>query len=59
MNNDEGQKSAPRDLTEVRARIDSIDLNIQTWIAVRAHWSQQVVLDNGSLAAAVDYDQTE
>lgn len=59
MNNDEGQESTPKDLAEVRARIDSIDRNIQTLIAERARWAHQVGLAKGPLAAAVDYYRPE
>ena len=47
------------DLSEVRARIDGIDLRIQELIAERAQWARQVGKAKGKLAAAVDYYRPE
>lgn len=47
------------DLSEVRARIDGIDRQIQELIAERAQWALQVGKAKGKLAAAVDYYRPE
>jgi len=46
-------------LNEVRARIDSIDLQIQSLIADRAMMAQQVGKAKGPLKAAIDYYRPE
>ena len=46
-------------LTEVRERIDSIDLQIQDLIADRAKMAQQVGKAKGPLKAAIDYYRPE
>lgn len=46
-------------LSEVRERIDGIDRHIQTLIAERARWAQQVGKAKGPLRAAVDYYRPE
>jgi chorismate mutase/prephenate dehydratase len=46
-------------LTEVRERIDGIDRQIQSLIAERARWAQQVGKAKGPLKAAVDYYRPE
>lgn len=46
-------------LNEVRARIDSIDLEIQSLIADRAKMAQQVGKAKGPLKAAIDYYRPE
>ncbi|HHW4678420.1 MAG TPA: prephenate dehydratase [Xylella sp.] len=46
-------------LTDVRAKIDGIDRNIQTLIVERAHYAQQVGKAKGKLAAAMDYYRPE
>ncbi|MFY2764913.1 prephenate dehydratase [Arenimonas sp. MALMAid1274] len=46
-------------LSEVRERIDGIDRQIQTLIAERARWAQQVGKAKGPLRAAVDYYRPE
>jgi chorismate mutase/prephenate dehydratase len=46
-------------LNEVRARIDSIDLQIQSLIADRAKMAQQVGKAKGPLKAAIDYYRPE
>ncbi|MGH8118953.1 MAG: chorismate mutase, partial [Rhodanobacteraceae bacterium] len=43
----------------MRAEIDGIDRQIQTLIAERASWAQQVGRAKGKLAAAVDYYRPE
>lgn len=53
------QPSASPALSEVRARIDDIDLRIQQLIAERARWAHQVGKAKGKLAAAVDYYRPE
>ncbi len=51
---------APKpDLADVRARIDGIDRSIQTLIAERAQWAQQVGKAKGPLKAAIDYYRPE
>ena len=47
------------DLTDVRARIDGIDRQIQELIAERAGWAHQVGKAKGPLKAAVDYYRPE
>jgi chorismate mutase / prephenate dehydratase len=47
------------DLTAVRAQIDGIDREIQSLIAERALWAQQVGKAKGKLAAAIDYYRPE
>ncbi|MCB1561232.1 MAG: prephenate dehydratase [Xanthomonadales bacterium] len=54
----EGLPTAPA-LPEVRARIDSIDREIQQLIAERARFAQQVGRAKGKLKAAVDYYRPE
>ena len=62
-----GRKSkaaSPRDasgqaLAEARQRIDSIDQTIQTLIAERARWAQQVGRAKGPLKPALDYYRPE
>jgi len=51
--------SSKPDLAAVRAEIDGIDRHIQTLIAERAGWAQQVGRAKGKLAAAVDYYRPE
>ena len=51
--------SGKPDLAEVRTRIDSIDRSIQTLIAERAQWAQQVGRAKGPLKAAIDYYRPE
>lgn len=46
-------------LSDVRAKIDQIDQNIQALIAERAHFAHQVGKAKGKLAAAVDYYRPE
>ncbi len=46
-------------LSDVRVRIDGIDLQIQALIAERARWAQQVGKAKGPLKAAVDYYRPE
>ena len=46
-------------LSDVRGRIDGIDLQIQALIAERARWAQQVGKAKGPLKAAVDYYRPE
>ena len=56
------EKSVPAPspaLTEVRQRIDSIDLQIQALIADRAKMAQQVGKAKGPLKAAIDYYRPE
>jgi chorismate mutase/prephenate dehydratase len=50
---------APMVLSEVRERIDGIDQQIQTLIAERAKWAQQVGKAKGALKAAIDYYRPE
>ena len=52
-------ESKPLDLAAVRAQIDGIDREIQSLIADRAQWAQQVGKAKGKLAAAVDYYRPE
>jgi chorismate mutase/prephenate dehydratase len=52
-------ESKQLDLAAVRAQIDGIDREIQTLIADRAQWAQQVGKAKGKLAAAVDYYRPE
>jgi chorismate mutase/prephenate dehydratase len=47
------------DLSDVRARIDGIDRQIQELIAERAGWAHQVGKAKGPLRAAVDYYRPE
>jgi chorismate mutase / prephenate dehydratase len=47
------------DLAAVRAQIDGIDREIQSLIAERALWAQQVGKAKGKLAAAIDYYRPE
>jgi chorismate mutase / prephenate dehydratase len=47
------------DLGDVRARIDGIDRSIQSLIAERAQWAQQVGKAKGPLKAAIDYYRPE
>ena len=49
----------PLVLADVRGRIDGIDLQIQSLIAERARWAQQVGKAKGPLKAAVDYYRPE
>jgi len=49
----------PPALSEVRQRIDSIDLQIQSLIADRAKMAQQVGKAKGPLKAAIDYYRPE
>ncbi len=49
----------PLMLSDVRARIDQIDRDIQALIAERAHMAHQVGKAKGKLAAAVDYYRPE
>ena len=49
----------PAQLADVRARIDAIDRDIQSLIAERARFAQQVGRAKGRLAAAVDYYRPE
>lgn len=49
----------PPMLSDVRARIDQIDRDIQALIAERAHMAHQVGKAKGKLAAAVDYYRPE
>lgn len=51
--------AAMPDLGEVRVRIDAIDQQIQSLIAERARWAQQVGRAKGKLKAAVDYYRPE
>lgn len=53
------QVTAAPVLSEVRARIDGIDTQIQALIAERARWAQQVGKAKGPLKAAVDYYRPE
>ncbi len=46
-------------LAEARERIDAIDRDIQSLIAERANWAQQVGKAKGELKAAVDYYRPE
>ena len=55
----ESPASKPLDLAAVRAQIDGIDREIQSLIADRAQWAQQVGRAKGKLAAAVDYYRPE
>jgi len=50
---------AKPELSDVRARIDGIDRSIQSLIAERAQWAQQVGKAKGPLAAAIDYYRPE
>ncbi|HPF73005.1 MAG: prephenate dehydratase [Rhodanobacteraceae bacterium] len=54
-----GSENAVPALPEVRARIDSIDREIQQLIAERARFAQQVGRAKGKLKAAVDYYRPE
>ena len=56
---DAGQPAATPALAQVRARIDSIDRQIQSLIAERAAFALQVGKAKGRLAAAVDYYRPE
>lgn len=56
--NTDSNEGAPN-LTEVRARIDGIDRQIQALIAERADFAHQVGKAKGKLAAAVDYYRPE
>ena len=49
----------PLSLADARARIDSIDRDIQALIAERANWARQVGKAKGPLKAAVDYYRPE
>lgn len=51
--------SATPDLSEVRRRIDAIDAQIQSLIAERARFAQQVGKAKGPLRAAIDYYRPE
>ncbi len=51
--------TAAPDLSEVRARIDGIDLQIQALIQERAEFARQVGAAKGPLKAAVDYYRPE
>jgi chorismate mutase/prephenate dehydratase len=51
--------AAPPDLTEVRSRIDAIDLQIQGLIQERAGFARQVGEAKGPLKAAIDYYRPE
>ncbi|MEO7477806.1 MAG: prephenate dehydratase [Lysobacteraceae bacterium] len=55
----ETSESKPLDLAAVRAQIDGIDREIQSLLANRAQWAQQVGKAKGKLAAAVDYYRPE
>jgi len=46
-------------LVDARARIDSIDRDIQALIAERANWARQVGKAKGPLKAAVEYYRPE
>lgn len=50
---------AKPELSDVRARIDGIDRTIQSLIAERAQWAQQVGKAKGPLKAAIDYYRPE
>lgn len=52
-------ESKSLDLVAVRAQIDGIDREIQSLIADRAQWAQQVGKAKGKLAAAIDYYRPE
>ena len=56
---DKPKPVAPMALADVRTRIDGIDRQIQSLIAERAQWAQQVGKAKGSLKAAVDYYRPE
>ncbi len=58
-NKPEQAESKQLDLAAVRAQIDGIDREIQSLIADRAQWAQQVGKAKGKLAAAVDYYRPE
>lgn len=51
--------SKPLDLAAVRTQIDGIDREIQSLLAHRAQWAQQVGKAKGKLAAAIDYYRPE
>jgi chorismate mutase/prephenate dehydratase len=51
--------AAPLDLATLRERIDGIDRHIQSLIAERAQFANQVGKAKGKLAAAVDYYRPE
>lgn len=53
------QETAKPDLLAVRAQIDGIDHRIQSLIAERAQFAQQVGKAKGKLAAAVEYYRPE
>lgn len=53
------QETAKPDLLAVRAQIDGIDHRIQSLIAERAQFAQQVGRAKGKLAAAVEYYRPE
>jgi len=55
---DKKQDKAP-DLSEIRTRIDDVDLQIQQLINERAKLAQQVGLSKGQLKSAVDYFRPE
>ena len=55
----ETSESKPLDLAAVRTQIDGIDREIQSLLANRAQWAQQVGKAKGKLAAAVDYYRPE
>jgi chorismate mutase/prephenate dehydratase len=50
---------AKPELSDVRSRIDGIDRTIQSLIAERAQWAQQVGKAKGPLKAAIDYYRPE
>ena len=53
------KKSQEPDISEVRARIDEIDRQIQALINERAEFAQQIGVSKGELAKAVDYYRPE
>jgi len=52
---DTDKDAAPKDLEEIRRRINEVDERIQALINERARFAQQVGVAKGELAAAVDY----
>ncbi|MEO8742527.1 MAG: prephenate dehydratase [Lysobacteraceae bacterium] len=55
----ETSEAKPLDLAAVRTQIDGIDREIQSLLANRAQWAQQVGKAKGKLAAAIDYYRPE
>jgi chorismate mutase/prephenate dehydratase len=53
------KNSQEPDISEVRARIDEIDRQIQALINERAEFAQQIGVSKGELAKAVDYYRPE